>query len=111
MRKSDYRPKLINLEDRVAPGTTLANALDPSMLLTLGSSLSALDRDLLNTSSENRVADLGQSTFESPSLADPQVPVQTPANQTLGIPGTAGMALAGTNMLDTSHLLQMQQSF
>jgi hypothetical protein len=112
MHKSDYRPTLVTLEDRVAPGTTLANALDPSMLLTLGSSLSALDRDLLNASSENRVADLGGTNVDSVSqvaLTGADLPIQRASNQAAGSLGTSSLQLGDGMFQDASHLLQLER--
>jgi hypothetical protein len=114
MHKSDYRPRLITLEDRVVPGTTLANSLDPSLMLTLGSSLSALDRELLSTGAESQVADLGRANVGAAipaAVTGADLLVQVAGNQASGSLGNAAIGLGTANMLDSSHLLQLQQGF
>jgi hypothetical protein len=111
MRELAYRPRLVDLEDRVAPGSILLNSLDASSLFTMGS----LDRDLLVPADQGvvgmqRPAEFATSALISGgvdlSLITPDFQFTSPAtasqgnasllmNQDLGLKGIASQLQIG----------------
>src|SRR6516164_2800003 len=89
MLKSGFRPRLADLEDRVAPGSVLAHSLDPTSLFTLG----ALDRELFPAADQPVLDTARAAEFRTPGLnaAAVDLALTTPEVQSSPAPAAIGM--------------------